>query len=256
MNKVLSFISKVKEFHPLYEIDPDNYINARTYIEVICPFHGSFYALPTNLIRGTGCKKCSLDRLFLLKMQRTSIKFESVVNLNTLEFNYVYDYSLPISYKSKISVTCQTHGKFFQSVDSIISGSKCPMCFDHRKKAPGGINKQTISRGQILGIYCYFLKITINNSVFYKIGLSVNIKNRISHISYELNINKSNVVILAVYTGCPLDLYNMEQYIVKKYSTKIDIFFKGYTEIVSCYPLEDINNFIKNTDIRLTTEYE
>ena len=256
MSKIEEFISKVKVLNPQYEIDASSYINARSRVIVMCPQHGQFEALPCNLIKGTGCKQCAMDKLFLLKNERTFAKFITIINSNYDKFNYTYNYFTPLSYRTKVVLNCPIHGQLEQTVGSVIVGSKCIKCFNHRAKAPGGINLKNIDRHKIINIVCYVIKFIFKNHTYFKIGLSSNLRNRICHIKNELFLTNDDIEVIDIYCGSPKSLFNLEQYIVSKYYMPSDLRFKGYTEIISCNPKDDILNFISNTDIQLTTEYE
>ncbi len=64
MQKLINALNK---YHPEYTYDISRYVNARTNMSFECPVHGQFFALPTNIIRGTGCKKCAMENLFKLE---------------------------------------------------------------------------------------------------------------------------------------------------------------------------------------------
>ena len=46
-----------------YFFDKTIYINNRTKVTVTCPIHGDFEKFPSNLLQGSGCKKCGVDKL-------------------------------------------------------------------------------------------------------------------------------------------------------------------------------------------------
>ena len=53
------FITEANNIHhDKYNYSKVNYINARTYITIICPKHGEFYQVPDSHLRGCGCPKC------------------------------------------------------------------------------------------------------------------------------------------------------------------------------------------------------
>lgn len=54
------FISKSREVHKgKYDYSKSVYISSQTYIEIICPLHGSFFMWPNNHYSGNGCKICA-----------------------------------------------------------------------------------------------------------------------------------------------------------------------------------------------------
>lgn len=53
------FIREVEKISPEYNYSRAIYKKSRIKVEVICNKHGSFYATPNDLLKGTGCPKCS-----------------------------------------------------------------------------------------------------------------------------------------------------------------------------------------------------
>lgn len=54
-----TFIKKSNDIHKFkYDYSLANYINNKTYVEIICPTHGLFKQLPYNHLNGHGCPKC------------------------------------------------------------------------------------------------------------------------------------------------------------------------------------------------------
>jgi len=54
------FINKSREIHGnKYDYSNSVYISSQTYIEIICPIHGSFFMWPNNHYSGNGCKICA-----------------------------------------------------------------------------------------------------------------------------------------------------------------------------------------------------
>ena len=98
------------------------YKNNKTKVEVICPFHGSFYVAPVHHVYNKiGCPKCSGSH------KRTTeefIKDAKEIHSDT------YDYSLT-EFKTTatdVKVICKKHGLFVQKADYHLRGSGCPKC--------------------------------------------------------------------------------------------------------------------------------
>lgn len=253
-NNMQKLIDALNKYHPDYTYDISSYINARTYMSFTCPVHGQFLALPMNVIKGTGCKKCAMENLYKLKLERTKLLLDPIIENNNRLYGYIYDLSSYNGYASKIDCNCPLHGKFSQYVANIIRhDSKCPKCYDIKGKADGGINFTTISRGQIIDIRCYLIKLIFDNQILYKVGLSKNLNNRFAQIKHDsscLYIEK-----ICILDGSPLDLFKLEQVVVDTFKYDSGLSFKGHTEILSMNPLNFIKTYITNTDIQLTTEY-
>jgi len=101
-----SFIEEAKIIHEdKYDYSLVNYLNNKTKIEIICPFHGIFLTTPKNHLNGYNCPKCTgslkkdTDDFILKSKQKHGDK---------------YDYSKSI-YKnahSKLIIICPIHGEF------------------------------------------------------------------------------------------------------------------------------------------------
>lgn len=109
-----------------YNYSKANYINAKTNVKIICPIHGEFEQSPKLHLAGSGCPKCSREKIALNQTLNT----EDFVNKATLIHGDKYDYSKSkyISGRSKLIITCLTHGDFEQNAYSHLRGSGCPKC--------------------------------------------------------------------------------------------------------------------------------
>ena len=120
MNKE-EFIIKARKIHgDKYDYSKVKYVNNITKICIICLEHGEFWQIPSNHLRGFGCKKCSgnfLDKnIFIEKAKQTH--------------GDKYDYS-KIDYKNnhtKVIIICPEHGEFHQNPSSHLKGVGCPKC--------------------------------------------------------------------------------------------------------------------------------
>ena len=102
------------------------YENYDSLISLTCPTHGLQKAMKAEyLLKGFGCKKCSVSKIKILPLE------EKIKHFN-ITHNYKYDYSLVsnqnFSMRSKISIICPIHGKFEQRASSHKEGQGCPKC--------------------------------------------------------------------------------------------------------------------------------
>ena len=116
------FVERSNIYHNnKYLYDKCVFKNNSTKVEIICPFHGSFYQTPHNH-KYYGCDKCGGS--FELS-QEEYIKRVSLLHKN------LYDYSKSIfcKLKNKIEIICKIHGIFWQSANNHLSNkSGCPTC--------------------------------------------------------------------------------------------------------------------------------
>jgi hypothetical protein len=119
------FIKKAKKIHGnKYDYSKVNYINKKTPVIIICPTHGEFWKTPEHFLRGQGCNKCS-NKLFKLNK-------EIFIERSNKIHNSKYDYS-KVEYKTvedKVRIICPTHGEFWQTPHSHMSGVGCPKCHE------------------------------------------------------------------------------------------------------------------------------
>lgn len=126
MTKLLSnedFLLKVISIHDdKYDYSSLVYVNNRTKVKLICPIHGEFEKFPSNLLRGSGCKKCASD-----KLRKTKDQF---VSESLLVHGDKYDYSktVYVSDAKKVTITCPIHGDFEQRPNDHIKGHGCRKC--------------------------------------------------------------------------------------------------------------------------------
>ncbi|AND75294.1 hypothetical protein FDH01_gp133 [Acinetobacter phage vB_AbaM_ME3] len=68
--------------------------------------------------------------------------------------------------------------------DYLQSRSNCPTC--SRNNQSGFLNKTTVQRRPLETIFLYEFEIKINNSIYYKYGLSINPKRRLYKLRQEM----------------------------------------------------------------------
>jgi hypothetical protein len=125
MNKTEQFIIKSKKVHEeLYDYSKVVYENNSKEVIIICKIHGEFLQLPKTHKRGSGCKRCGIERTI---NHTQSNKFVEKANL---VHNYIYDYS-KTNYKNakeKIIIICKYHGEFMINPNSHLCGTGCRSC--------------------------------------------------------------------------------------------------------------------------------
>lgn len=122
------FLSEMEELfgYDKYDFSKAAYTGARNPLEVVCKIHGSFYPMPTNLLKGRGCGKCGSITTGLKKRKNNDffIKRASKVHGDK------YDYS-KVEYRGNnkdVEIICKEHGSFFQQPVSHYAGSGCTKC--------------------------------------------------------------------------------------------------------------------------------
>jgi hypothetical protein len=110
-----------------YSYEKTLYVNMSTQIIITCKIHGDFTCFPQSHIKGHDCRKCmgpKLQKVF------ASNNYEFIFRAKTV-FGDLYDYS-KVEYtnaRTKVVITCKTHGDFTQTPDGHLRGRiGCPAC--------------------------------------------------------------------------------------------------------------------------------
>jgi hypothetical protein len=124
------FIEKAERIHHhKYDYSQSEYINSYSKIEIICPFHGNFWQISANHLRGLNCQKCNIDSKFL--SQKEFIEMANKIHNNYFDYSNVkYIHS-----QLKVEIICPAHGTFFQVANRHLWGSKCHKCVSRSSKA-------------------------------------------------------------------------------------------------------------------------
>lgn len=121
------FIERASDVHKgKYKYDEVAYKNNYTKVRITCPNHGIFLQSPVKHLQGQGCPKCGRE---LSNSKQTRIQDEFIKKCNEIHnYKYLYDKAIYINAKSKICITCPTHGDFWQIADNHLCGHGCPLC--------------------------------------------------------------------------------------------------------------------------------
>jgi very-short-patch-repair endonuclease/uncharacterized protein YbbK (DUF523 family) len=97
LNNII-IIKKFKNVHKDYNYSKVNYNGSNTKVEIVCLKHGSFFQIPFNHYRGTGCPKCAQEnseskgeRKVREFLEENNIKYSQEVKLFD---NYRFDFYL------------------------------------------------------------------------------------------------------------------------------------------------------------------
>ena len=131
-----NFIERIKQYHKEYDYSQVEYINSRTKVKIICPKHGEFFALPGNLLKGSGCKKCSSEQ----SKKNQSKSVEQFVKEAKEIYGDKYDYSL-VEYKNaitKVKIICKEHNNIFEQTPAAhLKGIGCKQCLSELLSSGG-----------------------------------------------------------------------------------------------------------------------
>lgn len=104
------------------------YIDNKTDIKIICPYHGEYLQIPKDHLMSNGCKKCHFDKLSN-KFKKTKEQF--IIDSIKIHGNN-YDYSL-VDYKNnkqEVIIKCKKCNFIFKQIPDkhINSLHGCPKC--------------------------------------------------------------------------------------------------------------------------------
>lgn len=123
------FIEQVKRKHGKgkFTFDKTEYVNDSSKVVITCKRHGDFTPVPSNVLQGSGCSKCSKEKM---SVERSAGKKGFVRKAIDIHGN-TYDYSL-VEYKNnhtKVKILCSKHG-IFEQQPNVHTDQKCgcPVC--------------------------------------------------------------------------------------------------------------------------------
>lgn len=115
------FIIDARKVHgDEYDYSKSKYINAMTYIEIICRKHGSFWQKPNTHLIGKGCFECYGSKM---------LTQEEFINRCIEKHNgfYIYDKTIYTGCNYTITITCPVHGDFQQKAGAHLYGQGCTL---------------------------------------------------------------------------------------------------------------------------------
>jgi hypothetical protein len=123
------FIIKAKKVHgDKYNYSKVNFTGSHNKVTIVCQVHGDFEQVPSNHLRGFGCKKCYLDNAHFNSNNRHSTK-EFIEISNKIHHGF-YNYDKVDYYNNltKVIITCPVHGDFKQAPSNHFNGFGCQKC--------------------------------------------------------------------------------------------------------------------------------
>lgn len=117
------FIAKAIEVHgDSFAYDDIRFVTLNQSVVITCKAHGNFIQRAVSHIKGSGCSACAKCK----KMDKsTFIKRAKALHKDF----YAYDKVVYKNTKTKVCITCPSHGDFLQAAGSHLSGCKCPGCY-------------------------------------------------------------------------------------------------------------------------------
>lgn len=121
------FIEEARKVHgDKYDYSKTNYINNKTYINIICPKHGIFKQLSTSHLQGRGCPECGIKKASYKRSSNTEQFIEKANKVHNNKYNYD-----KVNYTNNhtiVTIICPEHGEFNQFPSKHLCGHGCPKC--------------------------------------------------------------------------------------------------------------------------------
>lgn len=117
-----------------------DYKHSKTKVIITCPKHGDFHQEPRTHLSGKGCPKCSHNYKLT---KETFIEKAKLIHGD----RYTYEFVYYVDWQTKVEITCNIHGPFFQKPNSHLSGHGCHRCTESNgeKLIAGILEKNNIN---------------------------------------------------------------------------------------------------------------
>lgn len=198
-------------------------------IRIICRTHGEFYQLPSNHLKGKGCRACGIIKNTRNKKYSNEYAIKRLMNVHG--GRYCYDETIYNGVENKIKIKCHNHGFFHQIYSHHAKGHGCKKCFMENGAGFSRTSYIDLCNRKYAGkSNLYILKCFNESEVFYKVGITCgDIKYRYakkSDMPYSFDV----VYFISGEVGA---IWNLEKSIHrslrnKKHKPKIN--FSGETE--------------------------
>lgn len=228
------FFKRCAKAHNSYYAYPNkSYSNPESKIDVICPKHGAFKIKARNhLWIKQGCAQCYEETQGLNKR----ISWGTFIAAAKKVHGDIYTYNRK-SYtmmSEPVKIVCKYHGSFTQRGHRHLAGQGCPICA--RQSQRGRWHSSLLPKEyQNQPSNFYYLRLTIDNEVFYKVGISNDMSRRITTLKRE---SRCAVKIIYVVAANLITAMQLEEHIQRNFKELIykpSFYFAGYTE---CYSLD------------------
>lgn len=110
-----------------YNYENSIYVKCDVKITIDCSKHGLFSQIPESHLQGVGCPKCGAIKLSN-SLRKTKEQVISELTNIFGENTYLYNNLNYIDNRTKIAITCPTHGDFLQNPSNAMKGWGCPAC--------------------------------------------------------------------------------------------------------------------------------
>lgn len=217
-----------------FDYTKTRYENAHSKITVTCKTHGDFQTTyKLHYIDKKGCGKCAYSLSGIRNRKSQEDFLEDLYST----YGNQYDFSKAQYVKSdeKVLGICSKHGEFWQTPNTLCSGTACPTCGHKRKN--GSYNFKWLERNKERLLQednnIYLMHIPSFGSSIYKIGISVDVHKRIKSLSREIGSPLELVYFKTINT---YSARHIEKFLIDLFeplSVITPVKFGGHSEVFS-----------------------
>ena len=226
-----------KKYGNKFTFDLSNYLGmTKKKIKIFCDIHGKFEQYPNVFLYSnclTGCPQCGRNHA---AATMTKSYQDFVKDANKL-YNNKYAYPKTpvfVNRRSKIEILCKEHGSFIKSAQKHLAGQACWECKIEQLVRDnilvGGYSEELFKKKPILKnkAACLYY-ISINNGVYYKLGISTTLKTRMRGIKCKSKGFIKSMDLLWTIEDTLYNCFRKEQALIETH--KADrVYFKWSTE--------------------------
>lgn len=120
-NNTSYFVQKAISIHnDRYDYSKTIYTHSHKPVTIICRIHGEFSQIASYHLQGSGCKSCQyMEKENNYRHFKTQSDLESFLK-NKTNNKITIDKIDKLTFRAKVKLTCQLHGNFTSSINSIV----------------------------------------------------------------------------------------------------------------------------------------
>jgi hypothetical protein len=181
-----------------FNYDEVVYKNNYTAIKIYCNKHKCYFTqTPKSHLKSDigGCKDCIAEHLKITYKKKS---YEDFVRQAELIYNTYYQYRFDtFVYRLNVDVICPVHGEFSTTQKKFLNSYGCSVC--HPKKYVDTIaftKTNYVTLCENTGSNLYLIKLSNDNEIFYKIGISNNPKRRFKFFDKKYKVEVLSLLYL------------------------------------------------------------
>jgi hypothetical protein len=212
-----------------YDYSQTKYVKYQAPLAITCKVHGVFEQLAHTHLQGAGCGKCGLIRRTTQKNRDKAKAF--IERCRAVHPTYDFSKTVYVASKENVLVTCPIHGDFSARASGLLRGHACTNCA-HADNGAGWSKSRWASKQRGRSAILYVLELTKDDELFYKVGITYDLKTRYSASKIPYAIKE----ILSYKSDSPNEIWDLEKHIHRtlkpiKYHPKTR--FRGRAECLS-----------------------